>query len=79
MIKPKLLLDENIGSLVAGRLRAEGYDVSSVLEVFRGMRDRDILNLAIKEERILAALDKDFGNLIFHLSQKHVGVILIEL
>lgn len=66
MEKPKLLLDENIGTLVAKTLRVQGYDVVSILEEEPGMSDSDVLNRA-------------FGRLIYLYSQRHAGVILLRL
>lgn len=79
MTKPKLLLDENIGSVVAEKLSGAGYDVVSILTLSPGMDDVGVLNLAVHESRILVTLDNDFGNLIFHQSHKHVGVIFLRL
>jgi predicted nuclease of predicted toxin-antitoxin system len=79
MAKPKLLLDENIGKLVTGFLREQGYDVLSILEEFPGIKDKEVLVKAVREDRILVTLDKDFGTLVYHYSRKHVGVILLRL
>ena len=79
MIKPKLLLDENIGKKVASRLRDAGWDVVSILEEAPGIEDPKVLKRAVKEKRIVVTLDQDFGTLIFRDSNKHVGVLLLRL
>src|SRR3989344_7464281 len=79
MGKPKLLLDENIGLLVARRLRREKYDVLSVLEEMPGAEDSAVLAKAQQKNRIIVTLDQDFGRLIFRDSKKHRGVILLRM
>lgn len=77
--KLKLLLDENIGVMVAETLRREGYDPVSIVERCAGAPDQEVLGLARKERRILVTLDKDFGMLVYANSRKHRGVILLRL
>lgn len=79
MGKLRFLLDENVGSIVAKFLQGREYDVASIIEHTPGMRDREVLQKAVKEDRILITLDKDIGTLIYHYSQKHVGVIFLRL
>jgi predicted nuclease of predicted toxin-antitoxin system len=79
MVKPKFLLDENIGTVVAEGLRGRGYDVKSILEEASGLDDKTVLACARKERRILVTLDRDFGRLVFLQSHKHVGVIYVRL
>lgn len=79
MRKQKLLLDENIGWVVIGELRAHGHNVKSVLEEDAGANDVTVLELARREKRILVTLDRDFGRLIFVQSHRHAGVIFLRL
>ena len=79
MEKPKLLLDENIGRVVAERLRAQDYDVKSVAEEAPGTEDAKVLDWALRERRIVVTLDKDFGHLVFYTAHRHGGVIFLRL
>ncbi len=79
MPKLKLLLDENIGQIVTKKLRADNYDVISVLEDYRGQADEIILKLAHKSKRLFITLVKDFGALVHLHSRKHAGVLLLRL
>ena len=79
MARPKLLLDENIGIIVAAALREKGYDVTSILEDTPGSTDQEVLGLAKKEKRIVVTLDRDFGSLVFRDSERHVGVLFLRL
>ena len=79
MTKPKLLFDENIGNVVASRLRQAGYDVVSIAEEMRGVEDVAVLRKATQESRIVVTLDRDFGALIFRDSKHHLGVLYMRL
>ena len=43
------------------------------------MADRNILKVAVAEERVVLTNDRDFGELIFRLRQAHAGVIYLRL
>ena len=43
------------------------------------MPDIDIIRLAAKEERIIITMDKDFGELVYHSSMQHAGILLLRL
>ena len=79
MEKPKLLLDENIGSVPAAFLHDQGYDVVVIGGTTAGLRDEIILAKAFKEKRIVITLDKDFGQLVHQYFQKHAGIIFLRL
>lgn len=49
------------------------------MDVIAGASDKEILEFAEREERILITNDKDFGELIFRLNRPSSGVILIRL
>lgn len=43
------------------------------------MSDIDILKIAASEERMIITMDKDFGELVYHSSMDHKGIILLRL
>jgi len=43
------------------------------------MPDLNILTLAVGEERMVAIMDKDFGELVYRSRQPHAGVLLLRL
>lgn len=43
------------------------------------MADLDAQKLASNEGRIVISMDKDFGELVYRLQQKHVGVLLLRM
>ncbi len=75
----KFLVDESTGKRLALILISEGYDVLFVGDWKRGATDEEVLSKAYSEDRIIITDDKDFGELIFRLSRKSRGVILIRM
>ncbi len=43
------------------------------------MSDQDAQKLASNEGRIVITMDKDFGELVYRLQQKHMGVLLLRM
>ncbi len=78
MSKPKLLADENIPRTAIITLREKGYDVVSVWELSPGMSDEEVVELGIKERRIIISFDKDFGRIAL-LKPNIPGVILLRI
>ncbi|WP_457742928.1 DUF5615 family PIN-like protein [Thermococcus sp.] len=74
----KFLADENIPYPVVKRLRAEGFDITSIYEVRRGITDEEVAQIANKEDRILITFDKDFGMTIFVENITIPGLILLR-
>ncbi len=56
----ELLADENIDRPIVEKLRARGFDVLAVDEEMKGASDREVLERAEEEERIIVAFDRDF-------------------
>jgi predicted nuclease of predicted toxin-antitoxin system len=75
----RFLADENVSRLVVERLRVAGFDVVSVRETRPGASDKDVLDEADKNDRVLVTEDRDFGELVVRQRLKVRGVILLEL
>lgn len=75
----RFLADENISRLVVERVRASGFDVTSVAAISPGASDNDVLATASSENRILITEDRDFGELVVRQRLKVHGVVLLEL
>ena len=73
----KFLADDNIPLKVVKRLRDDGLDVTSVMEIQVGMNDEDIAKLSEKEKAIIITFDKDFGEI--RRSIKPYGLILLRI
>jgi len=76
--KPRLPADENIPRTAITTLRERGYDVASVYELRPGMSDEEVIELAVREQRVIMTFDKDFGRTA--LSRPGIpGVILLRI
>jgi len=74
----RFLADESCDFAVVRALRAEGYDVFAVSEVAPRSDDREVIEQASRERRILLTEDKDFGWLVFVSHADSAGVILVR-
>lgn len=76
----KFLLDESADFPLAEVLRKLNHDVTSIVHDYtRSIDDEEVLDIALREGRVLIANDKDFGDLIFRQRLPHAGVILFRL
>jgi len=71
--------DEGVDQEIVAALRAEGHEVLYVAEMYPGISDDAVLDLANSTSRILITCDKDFGELVFRQRRVHHGVMLIRL
>ena len=75
----KFLIDVGVGKGIESYLREEGYDTKAVRDIDPRMADHEIIRLAASEHRMVVTMDKDFGELVYHSSMKHCGVLLLRL
>lgn len=76
--KLSFLADESCDFGVVRALRAEGHNVLSVAEMMSRSDDRELIDFAASEERILVTEDKDFGWLVHVAGAKSHGVMFIR-
>jgi predicted nuclease of predicted toxin-antitoxin system len=74
----RFLADESCDFFVVRALRAAGHDVMAVAEVAVGALDDAVLDLAVREQRVLLTEDKDFGQLVYAATRSSSGVILMR-
>jgi predicted nuclease of predicted toxin-antitoxin system len=74
----RFLADESCDYAVTRALRAAGFDVLAVGESTTRSVDRDIIEQAGRERRVLLTEDKDFGWLVFAAHVASPGVILVR-
>lgn len=75
----KFLIDVGVGKKVEGWLKENGYDIKSVRDQDRRMKDTEILRLAAAEHRMVITMDKDFGELVYNSDMPHSGVLILRL
>lgn len=61
----RLLADESCDFQIVRALPAAGHDVLAVGEISPRAEDRDIVDLAVRQNRLLLTEDKDFGRFVF--------------
>ncbi|MEK6852651.1 MAG: DUF5615 family PIN-like protein [Nanoarchaeota archaeon] len=75
----KFLIDESSGRRLFNYLSTKGFDVEYVGDNMAGAVDKEILEYALINNKVIVTNDKDFGELIFKLKVKSSGVILLRL
>lgn len=75
----KLLFDVGVSRKAELYFRNIGFDVLSIREINPAMNDIDIINLAIREERLVITMDKDFGELVYNSKNMHSGILLLRM
>lgn len=75
----KFLVDVGVGKSIEGWLESNKYDTKSVRDINSKASDKEILNLAKSEKRMVITMDKDFGELVYHSKLSHSGVLLLRL
>ena len=74
----RFLADESCDFGIVRALRAAGFAVLAVSEVMQRSIDRELIEQAKREQRILITEDKDFGWLVFVSHLDSPGVILVR-
>jgi len=75
----RFLVDVGVGKGIEIYLREEGYDTNAVRNIDPRMEDEEIIRTAVLENCMVITMDKDFGELIYHSSMEHSGVLLLRL
>ena len=74
----KFLLDVNASGTLARWLFELGHRVVKVSEKDSRMRDDEILDWAVREQRVIITTDKDFEEMIWRQGRTHCGVLRLE-
>jgi len=74
----RFLADEGCDFNLVRALREAGHDVLAVCETSPRAGDIGIIELAVREERVLLTEDKDFGQLVFAHGKDVRGVVFLR-
>ncbi len=74
----RFLADESRDFAVVRALKSAGFDVTAVRDAMPGAEDVEVIEMAVRESRVLLTEDKDFGQLVFASSAQSSGVVLIR-
>lgn len=71
----RFLVDRCAGRRLAVWLSSQGYDVLESRTLGADPGDRELLQIAAEQERILITIDTDFGQLVYVDRASHFGII----
>jgi predicted nuclease of predicted toxin-antitoxin system len=74
----RFLADESCDFAVVRALRSVGHEVKTVADEAPGAPDQEVVELTMRDGRILITEDRDFGRLVFARGMKSVGVIYLR-
>ena len=76
----QFLADQDVYATTTDWLRMHGHDVQTASEVgMHDATDRQLLNRAAQQNRIMLTRDKDFGALVFLFGIGSAGVFLLRM
>jgi predicted nuclease of predicted toxin-antitoxin system len=76
----RILANENFPADAVDALRVSGHDVAWVRSDRPGISDREVLERAQREARLVITFDKDFGELAFHAGLPATsGIVLFRI
>ncbi|MBO9201505.1 MULTISPECIES: DUF5615 family PIN-like protein [Niastella] len=73
-----ILADENIHGFIIKTLREAGFEVLSVQETTRGIKDESVIQIALQNNYLLLTEDKDFGEWVFAHHIKDLSVLFLR-
>ncbi|GAA0534615.1 DUF5615 family PIN-like protein [Chitinophaga japonensis] len=73
-----ILADENIHSFTIKTLREAGFEVISVDESAKSIKDDQVIQLALQYNYLLLTEDKDFGEWVFAHHVKDLSVLFLR-
>ena len=79
MRRLRLLVDTSLGLSLEDCVRNSGHDATFVRDIDPRLPDSAILELAVREHRMVVTMDKDFGELIYRAGRGHRGVLLLRM
>ncbi|MBI1827139.1 MAG: DUF5615 family PIN-like protein [Planctomycetes bacterium] len=74
----RFLADESCDFAIVRALQGAGHDVLPVALIASGSPDEDVLDLAVREKRVLITEDKDFGRWVYAERRATAGILLLR-
>jgi len=75
----KFLIDVGVGKKVEDFLNNEGFNVKAIKDINPRISDKEVLNLAVIENRMIITMDKDFGELVYKSKLAHNGILVLRV
>lgn len=74
----KFLADENVPIKAVETLRQKGIDIVPVVEISSGLSDKEVIEVANRQDRVILTFDTDFGKMAFRERLKVKGIVLLR-
>ena len=76
----KLLANENFPLKSVTYLKVKGFDIKAIGIDNPSIKDSEVMDIAIQEQRLILTFDRDYGELIFKYNYRpEKGVIYLRL
>jgi len=76
----KFKIDENLPVEIADILKSVNYDAVTVIDQgLTSASDNTIINVCLKEERVLVTLDLDFADVCIYPLKQYAGIMVIRV
>ncbi len=73
-----LVADENVDFRIVKALRSKGFQIVSILQNYRGLPDKQVLEVAKQHDAVLLTEDKDFGEWVFAHGERTCGIVFLR-
>ena len=73
-----ILADEHVHGFIITTLRNAGFEVISVRELASGIKDDQVINIALQNNWLLLTQDKDFGEWVFAHHIENLTVLFLR-
>jgi predicted nuclease of predicted toxin-antitoxin system len=73
------LVDECVDAGLVELLRQSGHDAVYVADIAPRASDVEVMEVALREQRLLLTEDKDFGDLTFRQARPVPGIVLLRI
>jgi len=74
----RFLSDESCDAAITRALRDAGHDVLSIAEAASSLGDEAVLDMSVRQRRVLLTEDKDFGRWVYADHRATAGVIFVR-
>jgi len=75
----KFLANENISPKIVQFLISLGFDAKRITEYRKGLKDKEVIEIALKEKRVILTFDLDFGEVFYRSVRGKCGVWVLRI
>ncbi|MDA8692422.1 DUF5615 family PIN-like protein [Saprospiraceae bacterium] len=75
----KFLANENFPYTSFKILKDKNWDIVHISDFAKGISDKEVMAIALSQNRIIITFDSDYGELVFSQGYKPLGVIYLRI